>query len=495
MATPSAGPGIEDDGHNVLLVVLDTVRRDHVGPYGHDRPTTPTLDRLAAEAVVYEQAIAQAPWTLPSHASMFTGRYPSQHGATQESPYLTEDGTLAAALSAAGYETALYSSNAWLSPHTGVTARFDDHDNTFGPLPGGSSDGVLAGAWQRLNDGRLQGLATRLVEWGNVLHERGSGGTRTPAVIDRTIEFVDATDRWFVAVNLMDAHLPYRPPEEAKRRFAPDVDPNSVCQNSKRHNSGARPIDEAEFADLRRLYDAEISVADRELGRLFDHLRSSGVWDDTVVIVCADHGELHGEFGLFGHEFAVYDPLVHVPLLLNAPGLDAGRWEAVVELLDIYDTVLDAATAGDRPESVGGRCFDPARSLLSDVPRTERPDGDTAFVEYHRPVVELRQLRSKAAEAGIDPPEEPSRFGSRMRAARRQNEMYIHNERIPDEARSVTAGASRALSVEELEETRAALARFESRVGGWAVGGDTGRRLSEMDEDTRERLRNLGYLE
>ena len=102
---------MERAGRNVLFVVMDTVRKDHLTPYGYDRPTTPTLEAFAGEALVYEEAVAQAPWTLPVHASMFTGLYPAGHTATQEAPYLPEDvGTLAEALSAAGYATACYSS-------------------------------------------------------------------------------------------------------------------------------------------------------------------------------------------------------------------------------------------------------------------------------------------------------------------------------------------------------------------------------------------------
>ena len=318
------------DGRNVLFVVLDTVRKDHLTPYGYDRPTTPALERFAREALVYENAVAQAPWTLPVHASMFTGRYPSEHTATQESPYLPEDvGTLAEALAAVGYRTACFSSNAWITPYTRLTAGFDEHDSFFEALPGGIATSTAAALWQRLTDGRLRPLADRAVEVGNVIHERLAARrseSKTPAIVDRTRRFVGDTDgRWFAFVNLMDAHLPYYPPEEYRATFAPNVDPNGVCQNSKSYNAGARSITEAEFDSIRRLYDAELRHMDAELDRLFEWLKRADRWEDTVVIVCADHGELHGEFGLYGHEFAVYDPLINVPLVMKHPDLPAGR--------------------------------------------------------------------------------------------------------------------------------------------------------------------------
>ncbi|WP_299237452.1 sulfatase [Natronomonas sp.] len=495
-------------GRNVLFVVLDTVRKDHLTPYGHDRPTTPTLEAFAEEAVVYDNAVAQAPWTLPSHASMFTGRYPSDHGATQESPHLPEGATtLAEALSVAGYRSACYSSNAWITPYTRLTAGFDDHDSFFEALPG-TVPSAAAAVWRRLADGRLRPLADRLVGLGNAVHERlaaSETASRTPAVIDRTRAFIaDAEAPWFAFCNLMDAHLPYYPPRPYREAFAPGVDPDAVCQNSKEYNAGARNVSEAEFDAIRRLYDAEISHADAELGRLFGWLRRTGRWDDTVVIVCADHGELHGEFGLYGHEFAVYDPLVAVPLFLKHPDLGAGRVGRTVELLDLYDTVLESAAATGAADRVGGRPFDPERSLLS--AGRAIPDGECGFVEYHRPEIERAQLDAKATAAGveIDP---DSRFDSRMGAVRRPDATYVRNERFPDEAYRRGEGGDRtAIGTEGsiARELSAALERFEARTAASPIAarseGAAGRRSppdgrSEMNASVRRRLRELGYLE
>ena len=490
------------DGANVLWVVLDTVRKDRLTPYGHDRPTTPALGDFADEALVYTEAVAQAPWTLPVHASMFTGRYPTEHTATQESPYLPAGtGTLAAALSKTGYATACYSSNAWITPYTRLTEGFDEADNFFEALPGGVPS-VAAGVWERLADSRFRPLADRLVELGNGVHERlaarGRGASRTPAIVDRTTAFVDAhaDERWFAFLNLMDAHLPYRPPERHRAALSPDADPDAVCQNSKAYNAGAREVTEREFESIRRLYDAEIAHADAELGRLFEHLRRTGQWDDTVVIVCSDHGELHGEFGLYGHEFAVYDPLVNVPLLCKHPGLGSGRTGEQVELLDLYDTVLEAAGAVGAAESVGARPFDPDRSLLSEG--RSIPDGEYAFVEYGRPAIEVKQLESKAADAGIDI-DGASRFYSRMRAARSPEAKYIRNERVENEAYRLTGADAEAETLDpddpRIRDLAAALDRFGNRYGGMGSGDRDERSVEGMAEGTKRRLRELGYLE
>ena len=490
------------DADNVLFVVLDTVRKDHLTPYGYDRETTPTLESLAEKATVYEQAVSPAPWTLPVHASMFTGLYPSQHGASQEQPYLDESiGTLAEALQSSGYDTACYSSNAWITPYTRLTAGFDEQDNFFEVMPGEFLSGTLADLWQKVNDNdTLRSVANKLVEVGNDIHEYFAGAegadSKTPEVIDNAIEFTDDADEWFTFVNLMDAHLPVYPPDEYAQQFAPGVDATEVCQNSKEYNSGARDISESEFDDIRGLYDAEIRHMDAELDRLFSNLKATDQWEDTLVVVCADHGELHGEHGRHGHEFGIYDPLVNVPLVVKTPGEEGGRDDTQVEMQDLYHTVLDftGVSAGR------GEPLDTTRSLLSGDYR-DFADGEYAFVEYHRPVVELKQLETKAEEAGITLDEE-SRYYSRMRAARRTDGKYIRNERTTDEAYRIdTDAGERDDRIDDpdevIEEIEATLREFETRVGEtWDDDYDPDADvLGEMDGTAKDRLQDLGYLE
>jgi len=523
VASGVGGMSDTDGPSNVLFVVMDTVRKSHLSVYGYDEPTTPNLETFAEEATVFEQAVAPAPWTLPVHASLFTGLYPSQHGATQENPYLEGATTLAESLSAVDYATACYSSNAWITPYTNLTDGFDDQDNFFQVMPGEFLSGPLSKAWKTMNDNEtLRRLADKLVELGNTAHEffaeGGGGDSKTPAIVDRVQAFVEASeadgDDWFTFVNLMDAHLPYHPPEEYAEEFAPGVDSTEVCQNSKEYNSGARDIDDEEWDAIEGLYDAEIAHIDHHLGRLFDWLRETDRWEDTLVVVCADHGELHGEHDLYGHEFCIYDPLVNVPLLVKHPDLEAGRDdETTVELQDLYHTVLDHTGA---PADAGGEPLDRARSLLSadyrefaavdDPGSRARFDAHDAgdldsygFVDYHRPVVELNQLESKASAAGITL-DTDSRFYSRMRAARRPDGKYIRNERIPDEAYRLDtdpdelddlAGGDDAV----LDATEEALVAFESEIDGEWADVDDEDVLEDMGDEAKDRLQDLGYIE
>ena len=507
-----------DAGRNVLFVVLDTVRKDHLSAYGYDRPTTPALEDFADEAAVYERAVSPAPWTLPVHASMFTGLYPSEHGASQENPYLEDATTLAESL-ADTHRSACYSSNAWITPYTHLTDGFDDQDNFFEVMPGEFLSGPLASVWKTMNDNdQLRKVADWLVSVGNKIHEYTASGegadSKTPEVIDKTQDFIaDAEaegENWFQFINLMDAHLPYHPPEEYAEEFAPGVDSTAVCQNSKEHNCGARDIDDDEFEDLQGLYDAEIRHMDAQLERLFEWMRAEGVWEDTMVVVCSDHGELFGEHDLYGHEFCIYDPLVNVPCLVKHPDLDAGWYDEQFEMLDLYHTVLDHATSDPEsavtaPDAVD---FEPVRSLLREDHRSfdepafegsDRDRGEYAFVEYYRPVVELKQLEQKASAAGIAL-EEDSRFYSRMRASRRTDAKYIRNERISDEFYRLDddPGETTDLAGSDdpaVEATEAALAAFEERRGGeWKTVEDDDV-LADMDDDAKDRLQDLGYLE
>lgn len=481
---------------NVLFVVMDTVRKDHLSCYGYERETTPGLERFAEEAAVFEQTVAPAPWTLPVHASLFTGLYPGEHNATQENPYLEGATTLAESLDS--HASSCYSSNAWITPYTHLTDGFDSQDNFFEVMPGDLLSGPLARGWKLLNDSeRLRTVADGLVNIGNEIHEYLASGdgadSKTPAVIDQTIEFIDDADEpYFSFINLMDAHLPYHPPEEHQKQFAPGVDSTTVCQNSKEYNCGARDISESEWESIRGLYDAEIHHVDAQLTRLFEWMRDNDEWEDTLVIVCADHGELHGEHDLYGHEFGVYDPIVNVPLMVKHPELDAGRYDEQVELVDLYHTVLDHAREKGR-----GVPLDRHRSLLSDSYR-EFEGGENAFVEYYQPVVELNQLEGKASNAGIDLSKD-SRFYSRMRAARRPNGKYIHNERIADEAYRLDADPGEIENVRGeddpvIADLEDALRDFEGDRDGWEAVEDE-EVLSEMGDDAKQRLEDLGYID
>ena len=271
-------------GPNVLLVTIDTLRADRVGAYGLVDAATPTLDRLAANGVLFEQATAAAPLTLPSHASILTGQYPPTHGVRHNAIFRLGDEaeTLAERFQAAGVDTAAVVGAAVLDPAFGLDQGFDHYD---AELPQERS--AAAGFFERSAEG----------------------------VTDAALSWLRRTDgRFFLWVHYYDVHGSYHPPEPFKTRFA------------------------------KRPYDGEVAYVDQELGRLLQGLAQSGRQSNTLVAVTADHGEGLGEHGEAYHSYLIYDSVLHVPLLLSGPGVPAGRRvSSVVSTTGLAATLLHLA--------------------------------------------------------------------------------------------------------------------------------------------------------
>ena len=306
---PDLGPPTAEaaaNAPNLLLVVLDTVRADHLAPYGHERVTTPALDAWVAEhATRYERARSTSSWTLASHASLFTGLYPAQHGAT--APRHDEDAgvrdgiamrpamplrgdvpTLAEKIRNAGYRTAaVVANNAYLTHPFGLHRGFEHYDDRNG-------------SWVR----RYLALV-QLAGWNpraghKVYREGGDISDAALAWLERR-----GAEPFFLMLNYMDAHDPYIPPPPFDREF-----------------SDEQPLDPLDPAvDLwPLLYDRGLCYLDEQLARVLDHLERNDRMDDTVVIVTADHGEAFGEHDFWVHAWVLYEEVLHVPLYVKPAG-------------------------------------------------------------------------------------------------------------------------------------------------------------------------------
>jgi arylsulfatase A-like enzyme/Tfp pilus assembly protein PilF len=252
-------------GPNVLLVTIDTLRADHVGVYGAQGVATPTLDALAARGVLFEDAMAAVPLTLPSHASLLTGQYPPTHGVRHNAIFVLreEAETVAEHFRAAGYETGAVIGAAVLAPEFGLAQGFDHYDATL-PEQRANAAGFFERPAQAVTDAALAWL-------------RKSEGP------------------FFLWVHYYDVHASYEPPEPFATRFR------------------TQP------------YDGEAAYVDQELGRLLAGLEDSARLAGTVVAVTADHGEGLGEHGESTHSYLIYDSVLHVPLIVAGPGLPGGR--------------------------------------------------------------------------------------------------------------------------------------------------------------------------
>jgi len=335
----SALPAAPANAPNVVLVVLDTVRTESLSLYGYQKPTSPELEKIAASGVVFRSAISTAPWTLPSHSSMFTGRLPNEMSGGWRTPLDGTFPTLAETLRSAGYATGGFVANVgYVSAGHGLNRGFihyEDLPNSAGATLVASSLGALVGTEDHVRE---------LIRYHRVLPRK----TATQ-VTDELLAWVKGHEGrrpFFAFANFMDGHEPYLPPEPFASRFGP---PHSYEHLIHDPTDATRPgkVDtpKAVIEEDRRAYESGIAYMDHELGRMVAGLREDGLLDNTLFIVVADHGEQFGEHRLFGHGNSLYMPLVHVPLVLSFPSRvpPGRRVETPVTLRDLPATVMDLA--------------------------------------------------------------------------------------------------------------------------------------------------------
>ena len=318
---------------NTVFVVLDSMRRDYLGTYNDDIDFTPHLDDIAAESLVYEDAVAQAPWTLPSHSSMFTGLYPWEHEATNKKAHLeTDRQRLAEKFREGGYTTGAITPNIWVTPHKGLTDGFTEVENFLG-VGSLTPFQKLFRAGSRAVEQLDERLRRPLVEpLERLTDSMGIDTTcRSEETIDAAIEFLEAhaDDQFFLFVNLMEPHEPYDPPQEYLDRH--DVqDLSGVPDDNQDFFAG-----ETDWTELQKAYRASVDYTDDLVGRLDRALAESGL-DETVLAIAGDHGQALGEEDFFGHQFTVRDEVISVPLMVRQPGEPPGREEQPVELRELY---------------------------------------------------------------------------------------------------------------------------------------------------------------
>jgi len=321
---------------NVLLVTLDTTRADHVGAYGADTVRTPALDRLAAEGVLFRDAVTSVPLTLPAHASIMTGSWPIDHGVHDNGNFVVPAAatTLAEILRAEGFATGAVLGAYVLDHSWGLDQGFDAYDDRF------------------------EGLSER--SFGSETLQRDA-----TEVADLALDWLQshADERFFLWAHFYDPHFPYDPPEP----FA------------------------ATYPD--RPYAGEVAYADAELGRILDHLRESGLDASTLVVVVGDHGEGLGQHGEPDHGIYLYQPTMQVPLIVRAPGgRPRGSVDGLARHVDLLPTVLDflglPIPAGLRGESL-------LPQMQGRAPAGERfAYGETFYPRFHYGWSELRSLRN-----------------------------------------------------------------------------------------------------
>lgn len=350
---------------NIILVVLDTVRARSIGFYGHNRETMPNLRQFGEDATVFKRAYTNAPWTLPAHASLFTGQLPSEHGCHGGSLYFDpSDPTLPERLRDQGYTTTGFSNNIWISDHFGFERGFDSLNKQWQLFPKArdighvlkTNPGVRSVAKTLITGNPLINLANGI--YGKWFYRRTDfGGEKTSA---DAIEWLDSNEEpFFLFLNYMEAHAPYQHHENSTT-FLDTTDGvddlTKLSRQSKAFHLSDREIDKAEFERLRSLYDGELRYLDYRLGQLFQELDERDLRDNTMVVIVGDHGENIGEHGLMAHRFSVHDTVLQVPLVVSYPDGEVPSTDpkTPVDLRYVFKEIVRmSGMAADNPRNGG----------------------------------------------------------------------------------------------------------------------------------------------
>ncbi|MBI5363190.1 MAG: sulfatase [Planctomycetes bacterium] len=354
---------------NVVIVVLDTARPDALSVYGAKRPTSPFLEEFAQQGTVYERAYSSSGWTLPAHATLFTGTLPTVHHATQTHPAL-EAGvpTLAEELAKAGYSTGGFSNNPWVAEHTG-----------------------LARGFQRFVD-----------KWEK--RDRADDDPAAHPTVQAVRNWLDETKAdakpFFLFVNLIEPHMPYLPPLADAAPFFPDANAAAAAANHffekgkpfgvvARHYTGDAPLTKDEWAQLEALYAGELRSTDAITRAIVAAVDARAKGEDTLVFLVSDHGESFGDHGHISHNFHLYDSNVRVALLARGPGIAAGaRERKLAQLADVFATAMRAAELPLAKPCVGADLRKPL------------PSARVLYAALDQPVISLAALPENLRASG-----------------------------------------------------------------------------------------------
>lgn len=461
-AAPASGPQDHPEtaaaavsGPNVLLISIDMLRADHVHCYRYQRQTTPHIDQLAAEGVLFENHISSTSWTLPAHAAMFTGLADSVHGCTDTDRRLPDKlVTLAERFAAAGYRTVGFYSGPFLHPAFGLGQGFEHYQNCT--------------SYAKLLDESPpeQWNADKTVE------RSSHADVTNPIVYAAVKDWLTAhhQSRFFMFVHMWDPHFDFIPPPPYDTMWDPDYH-GSIDGRNFFHNkdiNAALPARDIEH--LIALYDGEITCTDEYVGRIIDELRNYGVLDKTVVVVTADHGTEFFEHGDKGHRKTLFDEVLRIPLILRYPDkLPAGRRVAAqTRMIDLAPTLLELAGLPAAPDMMG-------HSLVALATSGTRDFDNTAVSELFSVRRELRALRTIQWKYIHD-------------LARKQQYYY----RLLDDPRELYPesdfNSPLGLNLQSLYE------RAVSNLDDWRQRVLAGQQPASIPNGVRRQLESLGYV-
>ncbi|MGH7822386.1 MAG: sulfatase [Candidatus Binatia bacterium] len=445
---------------NVVVISIDSLRADHVGAYGYARPTTPVIDRFAAEGVVFEHAFSTTSWTLPAHVALFTGMDDLSHTVVhdlhafpKEVPVLTD------ALREEGYFTIGYFSGPYLNPGFGFDRGFDEyHDCT--------SYGRAAkepGRQNRLRDGELAASHRDVTN---------------PIVLDEVTRRIGRglPQPFFLFIHLWDVHFDYVPPERYWRLFDPGYDGDFTGRNFALSGDFHAKMRYRDFRHAVALYDGEIRYTDDTIGTIVEEMRERGLLANTVVVILSDHGDEFLEHGGKGHRRTLFDEVVRIPLILWYPGrLEPMRRRDLASIADVAPTVLDLVGLP------AGRLGATGRSLLNDAgpPRS-------LLLELEVPQYGVRQVALRSRDGKL----------IHHHASLFKRERWEGYDLLADPAELAPLGEGEpafAAVGGMLEELR--VAEGAARERGERIAAASPVATPRVDAGTMDQLKALGYVQ
>lgn len=508
---------------DIILLVLDTQRVDRLSCYGHPQEISPHLDAFAQDATLFRHAFSTAQWTVPSHTSMFTGLYPGRHNMLHASSVLPDTLTpLAERLRSTGYFSAAFCNNPLIGVvNTGLQRGFDSFLNYGGLMTSRPHQtGKQRSFFDRYRQQFKRLLANTITAmqdvfahsdtlldlsfsplmaplWQTALSFKGNSAKTLQDAARLHIERKD-TERGqpiFSFINLMGTHMPYHPPRRFLERLAPTLSETRKAQHYLRQfNSDVfgwlapltDAIDDEDKVFLDAWYNAEVANQDEMLGIFFQKLQQSGRLDQTLVIVCADHGEHLGEKQLMGHSISLYNELVHVPLIIRDPSGDLPRGtivEQVVSTRRIFHTAMTSAGKAAEHE----RVYTLAQNPTSD------PDHERIFAMGVTPQNLLNVMQRRKPELIREKHCDLVRYAlwnERYKLIQTGDEALELYDVFDDPTEQVNL---RDILPEQVEALQEQLQAFTSHIST----ADTVAEGTEENNDplVYRRLRDLGYLE
>jgi len=480
---------------NIILYVLDALRADHLSCYGYERETTPNIDRLADDGLLFERCFTPATWTRPVAASICSGSYPPTHGTeTRHDTFDPHVPALAEKLSEARYDTIGVTSMGNVSSAINFDRGFDQFYDLYKDPDVVSKRRTSSVADEELKQEDVSEVAL-------------------PRAEDLNHAFLDWLERrenerpFFAFFWSIEPHIPYDPPEEYRDFVDPDyagpVDGERECLKDVESD--------ADLGQLKALYDGEIAYNDACLGSLLERLKMEEIYDDTLIVVVGDHGDAFQEHGRLTHGHAPYDELMHVPFVARPPEGCAtdSRIEALCSLIDLYPTVLEVTTDRDVPEKVqgvsladtlhggtiDGHEYVYSKTTSYDMQNTfygVRSD-DWKYIEIETPETSGRNVLKLARyvlEKGVltDIIRNPKYYLDRYRYS--ETEFLYDLSEDPDETENFIREQPK--QGERLSEL---LSKWHSRCVELGKTGSVTEPDEPIDEATQEQLRQLGYTD